>query len=229
GQCLWSQVIGGPGADGVHAVATDASGNMVACGVSGGTIQLGGGMLPSNGGQDGFVAKYSSTGTYQWAQDLGGAGPSDSCNAVTVDGTGSVVVTGTFQQTVNFGSVTLTSQGGVGTNGFLAKYSSAGANVWAKSFGPGANSPYAVAVDQGGNVAVAGGFQTMVSFGGPTHTSGGVLDVFVAKYTPAGAYLWSRAFGGLWSDWALGVGMDGSGNVGVTGGFTAGAYFDVAV
>jgi len=44
-------------------------------------------------------------------------------------------------------------------------------------------------------------------------------DVFLAKYSPTGAYLWAKGFSGLGSEIASGVATDASGNVAITGYF----------
>ncbi len=74
-----------------------------------GPADFGGGPLSSSG-MDIFVAKYSSSGTYLWAEGFGGAS-SDVGNAIAVDGSGNVFTTGYFQGTVDFGGGSMTSQG----------------------------------------------------------------------------------------------------------------------
>ncbi|MBN2473963.1 MAG: VCBS repeat-containing protein, partial [Pirellulales bacterium] len=82
----------------------------------------------------------------------------------------------------------------------------------------------AVAIDAAGNVLTAGRFTGMVDFDpGPATMnliSSGQDDVFVAKYSPAGALLWVRAMGGLGSDVATGVVVDDQLDVYLTGSFS---------
>jgi hypothetical protein len=53
-----------------------------------------------------------------------------------------------------------------------------------------------VAVDQNGNVAVAGSFAGTVSFGGTKKLAAvGNGDLFVVKYDKNGNHLWSKHFG----------------------------------
>jgi hypothetical protein len=77
----------------------------------------------------------------------------------------------------------------------------------------------AVAVDGSGDVLVTGQFTGSVDFGTGRLTTAGGNDVFVARYSAAGAPLWARRFGGLITDVGSGVAVDGSGNVLVTGYF----------
>lgn len=99
--------------------------------------------------------------------------------------------------------------------------------LWAKSAGGAAGvcAANSVAVDASGNSYVAG------LFGGPSITFGtttlfnanptsGSYDMFVVKYDPAGAVLWARAAGGVYSDGAWGIAADSGGNCYVTGNFS---------
>jgi len=97
---------------------------------------------------------------------------------------------------------------------------------WSWSGGDiGDDRAHAVAVDEAGNVVVAGHFYGIVDFGGGPLTSEHLpwldptdaSDVFLAKYSVSGEHLWSRRFGGDADDQALGVTVDDSGDVIVTG------------
>src|SRR5207247_1551733 len=146
-----------------------------------------------------FVAKYSPTGTYLWARTFGNGatGFLSSGNAVAVDRSGDVLISGAFSNTVDFGGGPLTSAGT--TDVFIAKFSGAGgAHLWSRRAGsyPGAgNSGKGVAADSSGNVIVTGTFSGTADFGtGPVAANG--AGIFVAKYSTAGLPLWTRATGG---------------------------------
>jgi hypothetical protein len=93
-------------------VTIDRIGDVVVTGYFQQTVDLGNGSVTAAGLQDIFVAKYAAAnGNYVWDDRFGGTG-FDRGNAVTVDGsTNNVVVTGYFQQTVDFGGINLTSAG----------------------------------------------------------------------------------------------------------------------
>src|SRR5262245_50867294 len=88
----------------------------------------------------------------------------------------------------------------------------------------------AVATDAAGNVYVTGAFYDTVDFdpsaGTVNLTSAGLNDVFVAKYTSAGALVWARQLGGSGGDHGTGVAVDGQGKVYITGLFSDTADFD---
>ena len=142
-----------------------------------------------------------------------------------MDGAGNVLVTGGFQNGVDFGGGTLTSAGG--DDIFLATYSNSGAHLWSKRFGStSTDTGRGVSVDGAGNVLVTGGFQNSVDFGGGTLTSAGGDDIFLATYhSPSGAYQWAKRIGGTNTDRGVGVSMDGAGNVLVTGHFADSVNF----
>ena len=157
-------------------------------------------------------------GQYRWARQFGAAG-FDGGSGVAVDGSGNTVVAGYFAGTVDFGGGPLTAAGA--NDIVVAKYSGSGAHLWSRRFGgTGDDQAEAVAVDAGGNIVVAGTFSNTVDFGGGPLTSVSSADIFVAKYTPTGAHLWSRRCGGAGAaNAAYGVAVDGSGNVFMTGYF----------
>jgi hypothetical protein len=116
-----------------------------------------------------------------------------------VDASGNVFVTGT-------------SAGDSGDDYATIAYSNAGLPLWTNRYdGPANNTDEAraIAVDASGNVVVTGG-----SWGKPS-----MLDYATLKYSGAGVPLWTnRHKGGMdYSDDALAIAVDGSGNVFVTG------------
>lgn len=83
--------------------------------------------------------------------------------------------------------------------------------------------PYAVvratAVDEAGNVFIAGSFGEVITFGSLTLHSAGSHDFFLAKYVPAtNTWVWAVRGGGRESDAAYGLAVQGGG-VYVTGFF----------
>jgi hypothetical protein len=90
---------------------------------------------------------------------------------------------------------------------------------WSLRFGDSAVEQRAtgVALDPDGNVIVAGTFEGSMQVGDETLVSTGDADVFVIKLGPDGAPIWARSVGGTARDRALGVAVDGAGDVVVGG------------
>src|SRR5439155_10969946 len=155
-----------------------------------------------------FIAKYTNNGDYVWAHRYGGSGHDDGAG-VAVDrtancdgssGTNCMVLTGSVDVNggpVSLGGAGLTSHYQSGATVYVAKYSSAGAHLWSKTFWA-SSSDYgrAIAVDPSGNIALTGIFAGAVDFSllasaslpsGNKLTSAGGNDVFVADFTGTGA------------------------------------------
>lgn len=123
--------------------------------------------------------------------------------SVAVDGDGNTVLAGYFESVVDVdpgpGEELLVSNGQ--NDAFVMKLDADGALLWLLQVG-GASADYAtgVSVDATGNVYVTGAFNEVVDFdpgaGVAELTSAGEHDIFLAKYSPAGAYLGAWGVGG---------------------------------
>ena len=218
GNHLWSDRFGDVGYDYVAGVACDRPGNIVIAGFFySGDIDFGGGTLTNAGGEDVFVAKFDPSGTHLWSDNFGdsdGQGADD----VAIDGLGNIIVTGSFDGTVNFGGGGLVSAGAGDI--FVAKFDPDGVHVWSDGFGDSAwQSPEGVASDGSGNVFIIGSFMGSVDFGAGDLTSAGGMDIYLAKFNSSGTHLWSHRFGDSSMDRAAGIAVDESGNVVITGFF----------
>jgi len=232
----WSRQFGDTADDRTQAVAVDRSGNVAVTGHFQGTTDFGHGSVSSyvqpNLGptRDIFVAEYSPSGGYLWARAIG-SDSSEEGKGIATDATGNVLVTG-YQ-----GSYAVDYGGGLQytqayNDIFIAKYSSAGAWVWSKTVGGyGYDQGNAIAADGAGNVFVTGyigqgaSSDIGVNFGGGALFSAGQSDVFLVKYSAAGAHIWSQRFGSTGNDIGTAVGTDSSGNVIVAGTFEGSVDF----
>ena len=136
-----------------------------------------------------------------------GTNEGDEAHALAPDGAGGVMIAG-----VTGGSLGGPNAGRA--DAFLARYDSAGTQLWIRQFGaPGQDDISAMVPDGAGGVIVAG--STWGSLGGP---SAGVADVFLAHYDSDGTQLWIRQFGTSARDYAYALAPDGAGGVMVAGG-----------
>jgi len=192
GSVLWQQRYSG-GWNQATAVAVDGSGNVFVTGSSYGSAD----------NYDYATIAYSGAGVPLWTNRYDGPeNRDDVASAVAVDGSGNVFVTGSSGSSFGF----------AGDYATIA-YSGAGVPLWTNRYdgpGNGLDQANAVAVDASGNVVVTGR-----SSGTDTNT-----DYYTAKYAAAdGALLWEKRYNGPANrfDSASAVGVDGSGNVVVTG------------
>ena len=223
GSHVWSRNFGGAfPTDTVTVTSTgvDSSGNIIVTGYFQGNVDFGGGAVSSIGGQDIFVAQYSSTGAYLWSKTMGSVAD-DYATALCVDRSNNIIVTGSFNYSVDFGGGALNSASPGLSDIFLVKYSAAGVHQWSRQFGDtGNDTGYGVTADASGNVVVTGSFVGSADFGGGRLTSNlNSNDIFIAKYSSTGGHSWSRAYGSTGDDHGTAAATDGSGNVVVTGYF----------
>lgn len=201
----WVVRLGDAGNESVKALAIDNSGNLVIGGSFTGTVDFdpGAGVsaATSNGGRDGFVASYASSGAFRWVRTVGGPGE-DAVLDVAVQAGGIIFASGTFSGTAVVGapqSLAVTSAGGV--DGFLASWTPAGASRWAFSVGgTGDDEAGAVATGAGGAIYLGGWFTGTADFAPGTATTGltsqGGRDGFLARYTDGGDLSWAQALSG---------------------------------
>jgi len=208
----WPRVAGGSEADASGSVAVDASGNVFVTGTVRGSVNFGLTELTANS-NDIFLAKYNSLGDLLWVKLAGGVGD-DASAAVVLDANNNAYIVGSYRNTAVFDTISLVSAGT--DDGFIAKYSSNGDAIWAKSFGStGQDVANALAIDGAGNLLVGGFHSGTTSFTGSTTTvaTNGNSDLLIAKYNPSGTLVWAKGGGSSGYDFAFGIGSDQNNNV----------------
>ena len=184
--------------------------------------------LPNSGGIDGFITKYDTTGTVQWAYPVSGLG-TDEGFAITVDINLNLYVTGSLTSNImnvayGAGQVVQTASGA--QNGFLVKLALPSSTLnWATHVGGNGNDfGQAIASDLGSNVYVTGYYSSTseavynsngTTFG--TLANAGTNDCFIVKYNTIGAAQWATHVGGTGGDIGYSIAVDSGSNVYVTG------------
>jgi PKD repeat protein len=124
-------------------------------------------------------------------------------------------------------SLTVTDNNGAqSTDSSVVTVASGGSSTWARSVGgSGSDGAYGVAADAAGNVFAGGTLRGSMTVGGTTLTSAGLGDWFIVKYSPTGAVLWAKRFGGTGDDALESLAADADGNVIATGRFAGTVSF----
>ena len=85
--------------------------------------------------------------------------------------------------------------------------------------GPDGDFVLEASTDNEGNRILGGNFRDVTNLGGPSLSSNGDTDVFIAKFDRDGNHIWSVSFGGIGRDELHGLQLDGDGNI-----FASGEY-----
>lgn len=205
GAFLWARNAGGTENDQSIGVTVDGTGNAYITGFYRGTATFG--LSPttttftSRGGQDIFVAKYNTSGSFLWAKTAGSVN-NDVGDGIIVDNIGSnVYIVGLFSGTLSFGP-------GLGTNSvvsagsndvLLYKLSSNGDFVWRTSGGgTSLDEGYDITIDNSnGNVYLIGRVYADITFKNASNNDSFPLstcnsyDPFIASYSALGNLNWA--------------------------------------
>ncbi|MCE3278420.1 MAG: hypothetical protein K0S44_611 [Bacteroidetes bacterium] len=151
--------------------------------------------LSSAGGSDIYIIKRDTDGVPLWAKRFGGTAD-DRGNGITLDHSGNIIFTGSFNQSISIGSTTLNSNGGYDV--LIAKLDNSGNPIWAKSFGGNSISVWEagndVTCDTLNNIYVTGFSYAAITLSpGITLSASGIQsDMFVLKMNSSGSYQWAR-------------------------------------
>lgn len=247
GKFRWAFKVGGP-----LSVAYEEGGQDIA--IAGANVYLTGNFegtadfnpavatstLMSNGSLDMFIAKYDTTGAYVWAISVGSNNKHDYSYGIDIDASENIYMTGGFEETVDFdpavGTATLASASVNAQDIFVAKYNSSGVYQWV--FQVGGNTSvddhaFDIDVTPSGDIYICGEVWGPVDFNpsaGTYNINPSNDQIFFAKYTNAGAFVWAFDIGATSSngsaDNGYGVQATATGSLYVTGDFNGTADFD---
>lgn len=184
------------------------------------------------GGRDIFFGKFDCELNPVWINRVGSnaaEGGEYNFGAITFDNNNNVYVTGTCNTNSTFTSANGSNYlfpGMGGSDGFLAKYNTAGERQWVVGIGGNGNDEsHSLIFDSDGFLYVVGGFRGIVTFGTTsgataTRTSVGGIDAFLVKYSPNGVLQSSPVytFGGAASELLFSIDSDKNGFLYLVGG-----------
>lgn len=236
GEFVWAKAINAL----FGGVAIDATGNIYLTGKFEGPVDFDPGPGLYNlssvvGSTDAFVAKLDPSGNFLWAKKMGGP-KDDSGAAISIDPSGNIYTTGSFQASADFDPATslyfLVAEGP--TDRYISKLDSNGKFIWAKRFFGGPNgSPTSltgIGTDLSGNFYVTGNFSEPTDFDPGVDTlnlQAARSDAFVLKLDPSGNLVWVKQIGGI-NSYCFGytLTMDVSGNINIFGVYHGNVDFD---
>jgi hypothetical protein len=142
-----------------------------------------------------------------------------------VDSGNNVVLGCYFAGAIDFGGGAITSGGNY--DPCVAKLSSTGSHVFSMGMsGTSDEGIRGLAIDTADNIVVSGYAFGDIDLGGGVLTSGAGYDVFIAKYTSAGAHVWGNLYGaGNGTQVGYGVDTNATNQIFATGYFQASIDF----
>lgn len=193
----WASRYNGAGnsLDWSYAIAIDPAGDVVVTGYSTG----------AGTGKDYKTIKYNQAGAILWEASFNGPiNGGDYSNALAIDASGNIYITGRVDYGTSSDMVTI-------------KYNSQGVQQWlARYIGPSnlSDEGKSIKVDGSGNVYV----------GGRTTSSVTGIDCITVKYNPDGSEAWVKTYfaSGTNEDYVVSIDIDAAGNV-YAGGCSVGA------
>jgi len=198
GTLLWTKfyLAVGDNSDNSHAIAADDSGNVYIAGYS----------VNWNADRNYAVLKINSAGNKVWEREIDGTstGSSDEAQAIVLDATGGIYVTGYIHNSCQASDVVTTKFNTQGDTLWVQRYNYAVAN--------GTDRGYSIALDASGNVYVTGRSDRDSSVAVN-------YDILTIKYSNAGVQQWVARYNGSGNgdDEAVTVKVAASGNVYVAG------------
>jgi hypothetical protein len=230
GNFLWAHKLSG--GSGITLLPTkikeDPFGNLYVAGVFIGTVDFDPGaeiheLTAIN--QNVFVFKLDPTFNFLWVSAFESS-ESEGFNSMILDGADNVYVAGSMRGTVDFdpgaGTYFLTSTGVI--DDFTCKLNASGGIEWVNHIGNTQGSINKIALDISGNLYTTGGFRGTIDFdpglGVYNLTAAGtnnLPDIYISKTDANGALLWAKSIGYDGIDYGIGIFVDASFNIYVTG------------
>ncbi|MBN1184838.1 MAG: T9SS type A sorting domain-containing protein [Bacteroidales bacterium] len=167
-------------------VAVDSKDNMYVVGRFAEAASFMDTTIKSAGGYDIFFAKLDKDGNLEWVEGIGNH-MYDVSNSIFIDGNDNIYLSGTSQGTLMLGNYLMST---IGTNAFIAKYSSDGNIQWVKHMQMKGNAEISEITGNDKFVYVAGFFEKDLIFEDKRLESSGDRDMFLAKLTSEGSLVW---------------------------------------
>lgn len=151
----------------------------------------------SASGWDIFIAKFNSSGVFQWAKTAGGIGL-DKGYGIYVNNMDELYAIGYFTDDAYFESTQLMSIGL--QDMYLAKYGSSGNLLWAYNYGgTGLDLAAKIIADDNNYIYTTGRYNNSINFGTTTLNSANT-DAFIAKFDSNGNPIWAKGISGVGND-----------------------------
>jgi hypothetical protein len=158
--------------------------------------------------------------SFEWALQAGSTTLSDAAADLAIDASGNLYMTGDIQGSADFGGGIILTTPSVAPDIFVSKHNSSGQIQWAVRYGnTNQDEGTAIAIDNSGNIYVAGNFVNSVTFGSTTLTSNVTNEnaAFLLKLNSSGVLLWATKINATDIGSASHLVIDNNNNIFVSG------------
>ena len=235
GKRIWSTFYGGSASEYGLSLAIGKAGNVYVSGLSTSSSAMGtSGTYQSsnNGGNDGYIAKFTNSGNLIWGTYIGGSNY-DRAGGIALGDSDNIFITGLTSSTSNI-ATTGAFQKTIGStyDAYIAKFDSTGNIFWASYMGGSSDDiAYGIAITDSDNfyitgnsssssgIATTGAYQTTLKGGGP--------NSFIEKFSTKGKRIWGTYYG-LNNNGAYSAAMGDSGNIYIAGYYTNSTGYGLA-
>jgi gliding motility-associated-like protein len=240
GVLQWVKKIGGPLDDQAHGICLSKDDSSIyVTGFFGGTVDFdpNAGVFNLSGATifDIFILKLSIQGNLVWAKKIGSNG-ADYARAMCLDEMGKILITGSFEGTVDFDpDIGVSNKTAVGNGDiFILKLEENGSLIWVKTMGSSAiDEGLSLVTDDLNNIYATGYYSTICDFDPGTGvfslSSNGSTDIFVVKLDPSGGFVWAISEGGTSNDQGSSITVSNNSYVLLTGDFKNTVDFDPSI
>jgi hypothetical protein len=170
------------------------------------------------------IFKSAAQPAFAWAKSIGNSGSDEYVTGMKIDNNGFIYITGFFSGTLDFnpgtGTNNLTSNGA--TDIFVAKYSSAGAYLWAIKIGDtGFDEGNDLVIDDSSNIYICGYYNGNPDFDPGPNTrylgANALNNAYYLKLSSNGTYMSAAGYNSPNYEMARAIAVDAAHNVYVTG------------
>jgi hypothetical protein len=217
GNHKWYRTAGSGNYDAAFSIAVDANENVYIAGKFQDVITFFDLTKVSQGGGDGFIARYSPDGVIQWAESFGGASD-DEVSDIVIDANNFIYCIGSFDGSASFKGFNKQSKGL--RDIFVLKLYPNRDVAWLETIGGTGNEIVCkLTKDNESNIYVTGNFNEAIEFGNTTKIPVGDEDVYITKYHKSGALMWVQTIVGSDTQQAQAITTDNNKNIYLTGFF----------
>jgi len=214
GQLQWMTYVGGTGYEYGFGIAVNDLGESYLVGSTWSFLFEGRVNHYLGGSYDGYLVKVNEVGDVQWMYYLGGS-DTDVAKDISIDSTGTLIVSGTTQSDDCEGR-TNDHHGGI-SDAFMAGYSPEGLVNWMTYMGGSSWDEGESIILDGSDIILMTGWSMSDDFEGRTNSYMGAQDAFVLRASPTGLLDWMTYLGGSGYDSSRGITLLPSGLIATAG------------